>query len=100
MPPRKGKVWSSGRRSVALSIVAAGLATLLSPALAANRESRNNRALEGLDLVEDLSTETIKSMKSDMVSSLSRVLPLEVGNWTWSEVSAGECNTDLLVLTW
>eukprot|EP00904_Undaria_pinnatifida_P009392 jgi/Undpi1/5583/HiC_scaffold_2.g00859.m1 len=75
MPPRKGKVWSSGRRSVALSIVAAGLATLLSPALAANRESRNNRALEGLDLVEDLSTETIKSMKADMsVNFLEAVL--------------------------
>lgn len=62
MPPRNGKVWSCGR-SVALSIVAAGLATLLSPTLA------SSRALQGLDLVEDLTAETIETMKADMVSS-------------------------------
>lgn len=63
MSRRNVKVLSCGR-SVALSIVAAGLATLsLSPTLA------SSSALQGLDLVEDMTTETIENMKADMVSS-------------------------------
>lgn len=61
MARRNVKVWSCGR-SVALSIVAVGLATRLSPTLA------SSRALQGLDLVEDLTAETIENMKADMVS--------------------------------
>lgn len=62
MPRRNMNVLSCGRRRVALSIVAAGLATLSSPTLA------SSRALQGLDLVEDLTAETIENMKADMVS--------------------------------
>lgn len=68
MARRNVKVWSCGR-SVALSIVAVGLATRLSPTLA------SSRALQGLDLVEDLTAETIENMKADMsVNFLEAVL--------------------------
>lgn len=49
-----------GRGYVVLSVVAAGLATL-APTFA------YNGVLQGLDLVEDLTPETIESMRADMV---------------------------------
>lgn len=90
MPRRHMKVLSCGR-SVALSIVAAGLATLLlSPTLA------SSSALQGLDLVEDLTAETIENMKADMVSRYhvcASGVPREVlvgREFGLSEVSAGD----------
>lgn len=54
-------VWPCPRGYLALSVIAAGLVTLALPT------SAYQKALQGLDLVEDFTGEAIESMKADMV---------------------------------